>query len=679
MFRELTVALAALCLAAPAAAQYNLYFGNFHSHCNISNDATGPNSGPPATAFAYARDVAGIDILALTDHSHYMSASEYNTLQSNADTFTQNGTFVAIAGQEHGSLSTSVTGAFGHINVWEASVVINQATYRYNLPLTYQWIAANVDDVTGSPLAASFNHPYSGAGAGEWEVFHDFQYDATGDEGMQQVEVINGRRSSAYEPEYFTALANGWHVGALGNQDNHEGMWGDQPNNIGNIPLTGVWATALTKADVLEALRSRRTFAMEVQPATDRISLAFTADGNWMGSEYSTAADSITFDVDASALTSIASLSLFRNGVLIASTGAGGASFSWTTHDTPGPGDFYYLVRLNQSDGDRAWSSPIWVHSTSDFSQPIANVNADNPNGTPALWFQNITVQGIVTVDTDTLSTIDNQFFIQDATGGVMVQQFGAQTFPVSLGQNVLVSGSVDFIEGQTFINPSSVAVQGQGGPPPPIALTSSQLANLGENYEGSLVEIADVSITAGTWPPPGSDATLVVDDGSGPCNFFIDRDTSVDELGGPPSDPFTIRGIVRQFDPTEPYDSGYAIMPRWGNDVMEGGAVDVFELPIHDATAQTALLGNSPNPFRPSTLLRFEIAGAETQPVRLDVYDVNGRLVRKLVDRELPPGSFETRWDGRSDAGERAAAGIYFYRLTTPAFSDSKKMVLLQ
>jgi hypothetical protein len=469
-------------------------------------------------------------------------------------------------------------------------------------------------------------------------------------------------------------------VGALGNQDNHEGMWGDQPNNLGNIPLTGVWATALTKVDVLEALRARRTFAMEVQPPTDRISLAFTADGNWMGSEYATAADSVEFQIDVSAETNISSLSLFRNGVLINSIGVGAPMSSWTTYDTPGPGDFYYLVRLNQSDGDRAWTSPIWIHSTSSFSQPIAAVNADSPNGTPTMWFQNVTVQGIVTVDTDTLSTTDNQFFIEDVTGGVMIQEFGTQNFPALLGQNVLVSGFVDFFEGQTLINPTSLTVQAQGAPPAPIALTTSQLAALGENYEGSLVEIANVLIVSGSWPAPGSDGTLQIDDGSGPCDLFIDRDTSVDELGGPPSaDPFTLWGIVRQFDPTDPYDSGYAIMPRWQPDVMEGGAVDVGELPIHDVSTRTVLHGNFPNPFRPSTVLRFDLAGAEPQSVQLEIYDLSGRLVRRLVDQELPPGSFELRWDGRTPSGERAAAGIYFYRLTTPTLTESRKMVLLK
>ena len=139
-------------------AARNSDYGNFHAHCTISADAQGANSGPPDAAYQHARDVAGIDIQALTDHSHYMTASEYSLLLSEANNFTQNNVFVAIAGQEHGSLSTSVTGAFGHINIWEFTGVVNQGIFRYDLPATYGLVGTN-NDRFGNPLVAGFNHP----------------------------------------------------------------------------------------------------------------------------------------------------------------------------------------------------------------------------------------------------------------------------------------------------------------------------------------------------------------------------------------------------------------------------------------------------------------------------------------------------------------------------------------
>jgi len=86
-------------------------------------------------------------------------------------------------------------------------------------------------------------------------------------------------------------------------------------------------------------------------------------------------------------------------------------------------------------------------------------------------------------------------------------------------------------------------------------------------------------------------------------------------------------------------------------------------------------VLGSYPNPFSSSTSLRFELSG--TQNVTLRVYDLQGRRVRDLlVDRPLS-GKQEQSWDGLDDGGRRAAAGVYFFRLETPGFVDSRKIVL--
>jgi hypothetical protein len=224
------------------------------------------------------------------------------------------------------------------------------------------------------------------------------------------------------------------------------------------------------------------------------------------------------------------------------------------------------------------------------------------------------------------------------------------------------------------------MTIQSQGGAPPaPVVLATSQLAAQGETWEGSLVELHDVAIVSGTWPAPGFNGTVMVDDGSGPCGLFIDKDTSLDD-GGVPSDPtFSVRGILVQQDPSTPYTSDYRIMPRYQSDIFQITGVGVDELPSHHATTQTRLHQNSPNPFRPSTIIGFDVAGRKEQAVRLEVYDVSGRIVRVLVDEQLPPGSYETRWDARDERGERVAAGIYFYRLATPSAEETRKMVVLR
>jgi hypothetical protein len=85
----------------------------------------------------------------------------------------------------------------------------------------------------------------------------------------------------------------------------------------------------------------------------------------------------------------------------------------------------------------------------------------------------------------------------------------------------------------------------------------------------------------------------------------------------------------------------------------------------------------NSPNPFNPSTSIAFELPDAEH--VSLTVYNILGQKVITLVDEYLGQGSHSVRWDGRDSRGNSASSGIYFYRLQTSEFIDTKRMVLLK
>jgi hypothetical protein len=92
---------------------------------------------------------------------------------------------------------------------------------------------------------------------------------------------------------------------------------------------------------------------------------------------------------------------------------------------------------------------------------------------------------------------------------------------------------------------------------------------------------------------------------------------------------------------------------------------------------AAVRLLGVAPNPFNPRTSIRFELPDA--RPVRLQVFDLRGRLVRTLVDAPLPPGRQEVAWDGRNQAGRLVGAGTYLYRLEAGSFTGSGRMLLVK
>ncbi len=93
--------------------------------------------------------------------------------------------------------------------------------------------------------------------------------------------------------------------------------------------------------------------------------------------------------------------------------------------------------------------------------------------------------------------------------------------------------------------------------------------------------------------------------------------------------------------------------------------------------TARIELSQNSPNPFNPTTTIRFSLPASER--VGLAVYAANGSLVRTLVNGVTEPGAHNVTWDGRDMAGNPVSSGMYFYRLTAGKFSESRKMVLLK
>lgn len=92
---------------------------------------------------------------------------------------------------------------------------------------------------------------------------------------------------------------------------------------------------------------------------------------------------------------------------------------------------------------------------------------------------------------------------------------------------------------------------------------------------------------------------------------------------------------------------------------------------------ASFRLLQNYPNPFNPGTVVRFVLPHAA--PVRLSVFDMAGRHVRTLVIGGVSAGIQEVMWDGKDDAGQPVASGIYLYRLQAGQFSQVRKMLLLR
>jgi hypothetical protein len=98
----------------------------------------------------------------------------------------------------------------------------------------------------------------------------------------------------------------------------------------------------------------------------------------------------------------------------------------------------------------------------------------------------------------------------------------------------------------------------------------------------------------------------------------------------------------------------------------------------VVDGGARNELSHAYPNPFNPMT--RIAYSTKETGPVTIEVYNVAGKVVRTLLDTELEAGAKGfVVWDGTSEAGEKCASGVYFYRIAAPGFTESHKMIMLK
>jgi hypothetical protein len=98
-------------------------------------------------------------------------------------------------------------------------------------------------------------------------------------------------------------------------------------------------------------------------------------------------------------------------------------------------------------------------------------------------------------------------------------------------------------------------------------------------------------------------------------------------------------------------------------------------------AIAQPAFYPARPNPFNPLTALAFDVPGETggARRVTLDIYDVAGRLVRRLVDGPVGTGRQTVHWDGRGSDGHGLGSGIYFARIEIGTFTATQKLTLLR
>jgi hypothetical protein len=153
----------------------------------------------------------------------------------------------------------------------------------------------------------------------------------------------------------------------------------------------------------------------------------------------------------------------------------------------------------------------------------------------------------------------------------------------------------------------------------------------------------------------------------------FVDApDTLIRIMNSSPSDQWT---FVFSHEPT-----GLQFDPNNGIPLKRATTSIVTSLSEQKGTpAVFSLEPNYPNPFNPSTIIKYTVGGIRGQglgvrDVSLIVYDVLGREVAILVNEPKAPGIYEVRFDGSG-----LSSGVYIYRLTAANFIESRKMVILK
>ncbi|RJP78805.1 MAG: T9SS C-terminal target domain-containing protein [Candidatus Zixiibacteriota bacterium] len=256
--------------------------------------------------------------------------------------------------------------------------------------------------------------------------------------------------------------------------------------------------------------------------------------------------------------------------------------------------------------------------------------------------------------------------YMQDDQAGVNVFG-GSATFAV--GDCLWVKGTVGEYNGLLEImNALEINVGPNVTTPDPIPVNCQIALTAGEALEGMLVHLGDVWIPydTTTWPAAGQNNNVYLTDTTGAELIMrIDKDTELDGWADHPEpfEHFTLTAILNEYNV-------YQVLPRFQSDF--GELVGVAPLRPMGAPADFRLEGVFPNPFNPSTKVRFSLPQASQ--VRLEAFTMEGRRLAELAQGSYPAGQWEVTWDA---AG--LPSGIYLLRLSAGSQAQTVKALLLK
>lgn len=366
---------------------FELFFGLMHSHSGLSDGV-----GTPDEAYDMAR-AEGVDFFALTEHNHDqvnsidgpLNPTNYAELRRIADAKTVDGSFVAIAGQEVSSISSG-----NHVNVFETTSIVDIANgdfrdlFERYLPAHPEvpFIQFNHPDILkdqrASTAAKKRNNDY---GIDDYNQSYRQLVAAAGNY-VALMEMIVGpafnqdtakqHRDGEHQTDYLFYLNEGFRIAPSVGQDNHHANWGSSTH-----ARMGVWAEALTKQGIYDAINQRRAYASE----DENIAVTFKAGSAWMGSTVRVAPNSTTrlsvSIADPDEPDAEYTIALFSDDKIGGDTARIVDVVSMTGNqadvafDVLSQAGSYHFIRIAQRsdaefDEDNIWTAPIWFAPEND-------------------------------------------------------------------------------------------------------------------------------------------------------------------------------------------------------------------------------------------------------------------------------------------------------------------------
>lgn len=339
---------------------YNVYYGILHNHSNFSD-----GQGTALKAYTYARDSASLDFFGLSDHSSHpnFTSETWSATKSVADSINQDGVFSTFTGFEWTS------SIYGHVAVINTSDYISTTNSSYDsFDELYGWLSLVNNGI------AFFNHPgiYNSV-AKEFDHFTDTPSDIF--VGMELWNKNLGFATYFYNDGYFAGDTKGyfdeanslkWKIGASGSDDNHTANWGNR-----NGYRLAVLANALNRGELLLAMQVRRFYSTEDK----NIVLSFKINGNEMGASITEGTYTAQIQAEDGDLETFSKVELRKNGNVIQTWFPNLPSLNLTTELTTLTGEYYY-IKVTQTDGNEAISSPIYIESTNGCSDYMVVENS---------------------------------------------------------------------------------------------------------------------------------------------------------------------------------------------------------------------------------------------------------------------------------------------------------------